>query len=398
MRRRLALVVQRYGSRVVGGSETLAREYARRLTATADVTVFTTTARDYVTWAPEEPEGSTVEDGVAVRRFSVESPRDLAAFNAFAEPLYARATSPEEEREFLRRQGPHAPQLAEALRAEHGTRPFDAIHCFTYLYSPTVECARIAPARTILTPTAHDEPPLRFGVFRELFESVRAYAFCSEPEAALVASRFDVARVAGDVVGIGVDLPAAPPDYDEFRITRSIERPYLLYAGRIDAGKGCDVMIRHYLAAQANVSGCPDLLLIGHLAMELPKTPRIRHLGFVPEAEKLAAMAGARALICPSRYESLSITLLEAFSLGTPALVSGHSPVLRDHCERSNGGLWYENEQDFEESVRLLTLDEPLRRALGARGRDYVRAEFAWPAVMARLEAVISAVAGPRNR
>lgn len=389
MKRRLAIVVQRYGRDVVGGSETLAREYARRLAATDDVTVFTTTARDYVTWTPEYPEGTTDDEKVVVRRFSVETPRDLRAFNAFAEPLYARATSSDEEREFLRRQGPFVPKLVEALRAEHASRPFDAVHCFTYLYYPTVECARVAPERTILTPTAHDEPPLRFGVFCDLFENARAYAFCSEPEAALVSSRFKVARAPGDVVGIGVDLPATPPDYDELRITRSIERPYFLYAGRIDAGKGCDEMIRHYLAAQADISGCPDLLLIGHLAMDLPKTPRIRHLGFVPEAEKLAAMAGARALLCPSRYESLSITLLEAFSLGTPALVSGHSPVLRDHCERSNGGLWYENAADFEEAARLLTLDEPLRRALGARGRDYVRRGFGWPAVMARLDAVI---------
>lgn len=393
VKRRIAVVVQRYGGDVVGGSETLAREYVRRLATADDVTVFTTTARDYVTWAPAFPEGASVEEGATVRRFSVEAPRDLAAFNAFAEPLYARGTSPDEEREFLRRQGPYAPSLPAALRAEHAARPYDAIHCFTYLYHPTVECARVAPERTILTPTAHDEPPLRFGVFRELFAAARAFAFCSEPEAALVASRFGVARAPDDVVGIGVDVPSSPPDYDELRVTRSIERPYVLYAGRIDAGKGCDEMIRHYLAAQANVSGCPDLLLIGHLAMDLPSTPRIRHLGFVPEWEKLAAMSGARAIICPSRYESLSITLLEAFSLGTPALVSGASPVLRDHCERSNGGLWYESAADFEEALRLLTLDDPLRRALGARGRDYVRREFAWPAVMARLDAVISRVA-----
>ena len=93
--------------------------------------------------------------------------------------------------------------------------------------------------------------------------------------------------------------------------------------------------------AQAEVMGCPDLYLIGKLAMELPDIPRLRHLGFVSEEDKHAAMAGAAALICPSPYESLSITLLEAMSHGTPVLASSRSDVLVDHCHKSNAGLAY---------------------------------------------------------
>lgn len=393
MGRPIALVVQRYGTDLVGGSETLAREYAERLGPRGfDVTVYTTTARDYVTWRSEYPEGESVERGVRIRRFVPDRERDLSAFNALAEPMYGRATTLLEERRFLESQGPLVPALVERLRAE--APAYEAVLFFTYLYYPSVEGIRTLGGKAVFIPTAHDEPPLRFGMFKGVFESVRSYAFCSAPEARLVASRFDISNCSQDVVGIGVD-PGAAPDVEEFRILRGIERPYVLYAGRIDAGKGCDEMMRFYERAQSEVMGCPDLFLIGNLAMELPGIPRLRHLGFVSEDEKRAAMAGAQALICPSPYESLSITLLEAMSLGTPVLVSSRSDVLVDHCLKSQAGLAYGSAEEFVESVRVLVLNPGLQRSLGANGRRYALSEFSWESVLDRLVGQINAAAEP---
>ena len=383
MGRPIAIVVQRYGTDLVGGSETLAREYAERLAGRGfEVTVYTSTARDYVTWRSEYAAGASMERGVSVLRFVPDRERDLKAFNALAEPLYLRATTAEDERAFLEAQGPLVPGLVEALRADKAR--YEAVLFFTYLYYPSVEGIKVAGDRAVFIPTAHDEPPLRFAVFKAAFEGVRSYAFCSAPEARLVASRFDIRKCSQDVVGIGVD-PPEEPDVEEFRILRGIERPYLLYAGRIDAGKGCDEMLRFYEHAQAEVMGCPDLYLIGKLAMELPSIPRLRHLGFVSEEDKRAAMAGASALICPSPFESLSITLLEALSLGTPVLVSSRSDVLVDHCLKSNAGLAYGNPEEFTESIRRMVLDESLRRGLGANGRRYALTEFSWDRVLERL-------------
>ena len=61
----------------------------------------------------------------------------------------------------------------------------------------------------------------------------------------------------------------------------------------------------------------------------------MRYLGFLPEHEKAAALAGARAVVCPSPFESLSIALLEGFALGVPGLVNARSEVLKEHCLRS---------------------------------------------------------------
>ncbi len=390
MSRSLAIVIQRYGLDLVGGSESLAREYAERLIGRGfEVTVYTSTARDYVTWRSEYPPGESVERGVRVRRFAPERQRDLQAFNALAEPLYLRPTSEAEEQAFLEAQGPLVPELVRGLQED--LDGYEAVLFFTYLYYPTVKGIEVAGRKAVFIPTAHDEPPLRFAMYRRAFEGVRSYAFCSAPEARLVASRFDISACPQAVVGIGIEA-GEEPDVEEFRILRGIERPYLLYAGRIDAGKGCDEMLRFYERAQADIMGCPDLLLIGNLAMDLPAIPRLRHLGFVSEADKRAAMKGAHLLICPSPYESLSITLLEALSVGTPVLASSRSEVLVDHCLKSQAGLTYADADEFEEAIRLLVLDEGLRRALGAQGRRYALTEFGWESVLDRLIGQIDAV------
>ena len=116
----LAMVVQRYGQEVTGGSESLCRAVAERLASDYRVTVFTTCATDYVTWRNALPEGTQEIEGVEVVRFPVEEERDLDAFNRFAEPLYLRATTRAEELLFLRRQGPYVPQLALALGGPQG--------------------------------------------------------------------------------------------------------------------------------------------------------------------------------------------------------------------------------------------------------------------------------------
>ncbi len=394
MKLRIGMVVQRYGAEVTGGSESLARAVAERLAAEAEVVVFTTRAKDYVTWRNELPEGEHPKGGVEVRRFPVESERDLPSFNHFSTTLYERPHSENQELEWLKRQGPDVPRLVHSLEAERDR--FDAVLFFTYLYFPTYWGLRAAPERSVLVPTAHDEPPLRLGIMQRVFAAPRAFAFCSAPEQALVRSRFDIAGRPSAVTGIGVEVEEEGLDLEGFRIRHDVRGPYALYAGRIDAGKGCDEMLRHFGEYRRQVGGGAELLLIGKLAMPKPREPGVRYLGFLPEADKLAAMAGARAVICPSPYESLSITLLEAMALGTPVLATTRSPVLFDHCVKSNAGLFYSNTAEFGEALDLLVRNEALRRALGERGRRYVTANYRWDAVMARYKGLIEAVAGKK--
>jgi glycosyltransferase involved in cell wall biosynthesis len=386
----VAFVIQRYGPEITGGSESLARAIAERLLGDYRVTVFTSCAVDYVTWRNALPEGAHDVNGVEVRRFPSVSERDIGAFNALSEPLYRGPRSHDEEIEWLRRQGPEVPALVEALAAEADR--FQAVVFFTYLYYPTYWGLKAAPRRSVLVPTTHDEPPLRFSIYDEMFARPRAFAFLTGPEEALVRSRFEIGGRPAAVAGIGIESPA-PADTVGFRARHSLAAPYALYAGRIDAGKGCAEMVSHYAAYRAG-GGHADLVLIGALAMELPPVPGLRYLGFLSDEEKNDAMAGAQVVVCSSPYESLSIVLLEAFAAGVPGLVNARSAVLKDHCLRANAGLFYGDADEFAAALDLLVTDDTLRRGRGGSGRRYVDVNYRWEAVIERYRALIEAAAG----
>jgi glycosyltransferase involved in cell wall biosynthesis len=390
----VAFVVQRYGPDVTGGSEALTRAVAERLTDSHRITVFTTCARDYVTWRNELQEGREERDGVIVRRFPVEEERDLDAFNAFSDTLYDRPHTAEDEAEWLRRQGPFVPRLVDALREE--AHRFAAVVFFTYLYYPTCRGLAVASKRSILVPTAHDEPPLRLGLYREVFALPRAFVFLTPAEERLVRGRFDLGTKPALVAGMGVDVPPGP-DVAGFRTRHGLARPYVLYAGRIDAGKGCAEMLAFFERYRQSHGGAApaDLVLIGRMALPEVGCTGVRYLGYLSEEEKAAAIAGADAVVCPSPYESLSIVLLEGMALGVPGLVNARSEVLKEHCLRSNGGLFYEDADEFVEALDLLAGDEALREALGANGQSYVTENYRWEVVLERWKEVLGAVATP---
>ena len=391
---KIAFIVQRFGKEILGGSETLARQLAERLSRRHEITVLTTTAKDYITWKNELPAGEDKARGIRLIRFPVEGERDLEEFNRFSEQIYKGQPTREQELEWLHRQGPVTPELIEYLKKEQET--FDLLVFFTYLYYPTYYGLQVAPEKSVLVPTAHDEPPLRLGIYREMFQLPSSFLFNTESEELLVLERFHVHKKMRETVGMGMEL-LDQPDVHEFRRKHEIPGKYLLYAGRIDAGKGLEELFRYFQFYKEEHPGLGNLqlILIGKLGMKLPEDPSIRYIGFVDEGDKLSAMAGAVAVVQPSRMESLSIVTLEAFSVGSPVIATAHSRVLAEHCRKADAGLYYGDFEEFEEVLTLLLNDRNLGRSLGRNGQTYVKENYGWNRLLPKYELVFRSSARP---
>jgi glycosyltransferase involved in cell wall biosynthesis len=370
-RGRLAIVVQRYGA-VVGGAELLARWIAERLSARWKVTVVTTCARDHLSWANEFPAGESHEGPVRVLRFASERPRDLPSFNALSWQLYARPTELVEEERWLAEQGPQVPGLWRYLD-EH-QRDFDAFIFFTYLYSSTVWGLPLVARRALLVPTAHDEPPLRFGIYRETF-SLPSALLCSTPEERNLIHRRFPGHAKTRLAGVGVDV--RPGSASRFRKNFQLSSPYLMYVGRIESGKGLPELLRCYTVLRREFADPPELLLAGSGEMRISEKG-VRCLGPISERDKFDGIAGAAAVVVPSRYESLSLLALEAFSQGTPVLANAESEVLVGQIRRSRAGMTYRDPRSFVDAARRVIAQ---RARLGRRGISYAR-RHSWKRVL----------------
>lgn len=383
---KLAVVVQRYGADIAGGSESHCRQIAERLALAHDVTALTTCAVDYVTWANALPAGESVEAGVRICRFPVARPRALKRFADLSDEVFSGGTTEEREVEWFRENGPDAPGLIDHLRV-HG-HEYDLVLFWTFRYATTFFGLPHVADRAVLLPTAEEDAALELSVLRSFFRLPAGWLFLTPEEQALVTARAGAPLAHSRIIGMGLD-PARPAGQKPM-LPRA-RKHYLLYVGRIDRNKGCHTLFEYF---QTWASERPDvtLVLAGPAKMVVPDHPQIVSLGYVPDAERDALLSHADVLMVPSPYESLSIALLEGWNHARPALVNGLCSVLDGQVRRANGGLPYRSAREFAAALDYLLSHDDERRTLGLQGLDYVEREYRWPTVMARVESLLTAV------
>jgi glycosyltransferase involved in cell wall biosynthesis len=321
-----------------------------------------------------------VINGVTVRRFPTASPRTLDFFALDGKLRVAPETaSLSQTRQWMSLNGPMCPDLVDAVAGSDA----DVIACYPYLFATTVDAIAVARAPVVLHPAAHDEPALYFAAFRRSFRDIDGLVYHTRAERDLMEDVFTVGARPQVVLGLGVNEPAGAGNRggDVLGIG---DRPYLCYLGRVDEHKGCGMLADYFAEYKARHPGDLALAFVGPVSAKAPDHPDIVVTGTVSEADKWDILADARVMVNPSAYESFSLVVLEAWTLGVPVLVNGACAATMEHCTRSGGGLWFDSYRSFEATVDRLTGEPALRDGLGEAGRRYTARNYLWPSIIDR--------------
>ncbi len=380
---KVAIVVQRCQESIVGGSESLAWQYATLLKDQYEVDVLSTTAIDAAYWSNVLPAGTEVRNGVRLQRFHVDigySPyrteiftrmlRDFERFGVGRQRATDGGTkhfpwSIALQEELVRRIGPYSESLVQYLR--QNWKGYRAIIVVTYLY-PTAyfSLQEIPPGRALFAPTLHDEPPAYLSIYQHAARRAHSLIWLTEAERRLGTDLWG--ELPGRVVAMAIDAGPREP--------AQITSPYLLYCGRIDPNKGCTTLFDYFLRFKQEHPSQLHLVLTGKDDISIPDHADIDFRGFVSAEEKFSLMAGARVYMTPSARESFSIVALEAMAQRTPVLPSAESDVLADHIAESGGGSIYHDYESFAARLHEMLESQKVREQMGERGRNYVVSRY----------------------
>ena len=386
MKKKILFVVQRYGLEVNGGAELHCRQLAERLKDEYNVSVLTTCAIDYVTWKNEYKEGIEYINGVKVIRKKVDFERNQKEFNKISIKLNNEKDNINLGIEWQKSQGPHSSELIKYL--EDHKDSYDVIIFLTYLYYTTYFGLQVAPEKSILIPTAHDEPPIYYSIFNDTFNLPNTILYSTTAERNFVNKKFKNDYIKSDIVGLGVDIDENAADIDLEKVF-GIKDDYIVYIGRIDESKGCKEMFEDFLEYKKIYNNNLKLILAGKSAMKIPKNKDIIALGFVSEEEKVNLIKKSKLLVLPSKFESLSLSTLEAMYLKVPVLLNGKCEVLKMHAIQSNAGLYFESKYEFIEALNFMISHSKIMRKMGENGIKYVGNNYKWDVVMKKLKNAI---------
>lgn len=168
----------------------------------------------------------------------------------------------------------------------------------------------------------------------------------------------------------------------------------LVFLGRVEAEKGVAELIQAVSrlgAAHPEV----ELVLAGDqpaewaeaYARSLGVDGRLRFVGWVTGERKAAVFYEANVFVLPSYHEGLPMSLLEAMAWGLPVVATAVGGIPDVVVQGRHGYLVPPRDtQALTLALDRLLSDPAARRAMGAAGREYVRANLAVEVIASRLD------------
>ena len=389
---RAAIIVQRYGAAIVGGAESHARQIAAHLAQDLqwEIEIFTTTCKDYETWDRHYEAGRHIEENEIIHRFHPDRQRSklFSWFNKLLTPLILFLPQKNLLRKKLEQiwftlQGPTSQPLFEHAIAQQ--KKFDVMVFFSAIYPITNQLIDKLDTKTVIIPTLHDEAALYFSRTRLALEAATKVFLNSKTEAALL-KKVVTKPVSSAIVGLGFDQLTTNETLTNIR---PCPEPYVLYLGRVGAGKRVhDLITGHEIYTQNRSSKKLKLVLVGQQehGFQIPKNQQIIYSGFLDEQTKNAYIQNSEAIVSASHLESLSMILFEAIQLGTPAIMSAQSPLMQNFSEQMPAIRCFQNPEELAQQLEQLqqesSEDSTMTKQKIKDSQRWANEHFSWQKVL----------------
>jgi alpha-1,3-rhamnosyl/mannosyltransferase len=262
----------------------------------------------------------------------------------------------------------------------------DLFHISTQLRKPPEKLplsATIHDCTVWLCPELHTQRNVRqFKSFAEaVFKRAKGLIAVSEH------TKSDAVRILGlNPNRIEVIYSGVSDEYFEAHKNPSpFTRPYILCVGTIEPRKNLNLLLDAYAQLSTSTRDQFDLMIVGPagwksegtMARLLTASPGVRYLGYVPESEMPAVVAGATVMAYPSLYEGFGFPVAEAMACGVPVITSNVSSLPE---VMGDAGLLIDPQSvgDLRDALESLLTSPSLRSCLGERGAVRSRALFRW--------------------
>jgi glycosyltransferase involved in cell wall biosynthesis len=381
---KIAFVIPWYGVDISGGAEFQCRRHAEELVKSGqEVEVITTCMKQFESnWSDNfHPEGTSVINGVKVRRFKV-GKRDEDRFLEAKNKLFARGSlNPEDEDTFISEMI-KCHRLCDYIAANKDR--YDYLIFMPYMFSTTYYGSKKAEDKAVFILCLHDEYYARLNIYEDMLNGARGILINSEPEYQLAGRLYQTPRKMVKVTGEGIDVNCLGYR-DRFKKKYGLEN-FVLYVGRRIEDKNYRLLVEYFRSYKGHKDAPANLKLVvtGSGDLSYSWCEDIIELGFVSEEDKQDAYAAASVLIQPSINESFSIVMMEAWLAELPVLVNAQCEATKYHCIAGNGGLYFDGYEEFHECLDLVLRNRQLARRMGENGYYYVISNFNWKTVIGK--------------
>lgn len=395
--KKIGFVTPWYGENISGGAEAALRDITGHLfQAGVEVEILSTCVREFHSnWnCNYYKPGKTYESGgIPVIRFKVRK-RDVGAFDEVNLKLMNDDMPlKEKEEETFLREMINSPDLYRYIR-EH-KEEYAAFVFIPYMFGTTYYGVQECYEKAVMIPCFHEESYVYLKKFKEVYSKVAGMMFNASPEEELTRRVYDISGVKAETMGLGVDTELTY-DAARFREKYHITEPFILYAGRKDAGKNIYTLLDYYQEYRYRRKTDMKLVLLGGGDIRIPRELKayVIDLGFVPIQDKYDAYAAAELLCQPSKHESFSYVIMESWLCERPVLVHRECNVTQNFAATSNGGLYFENYFEFEGAVDYIVNHPKEAHIMALQGKRYVKENFAWDVMIEKYKRYFSELCG----